>query len=434
MDLSENINEFKESHLSNLAHSSIEELTNIENVISQEFNSLSKEYLNSRATRINQLINSLDYFISKVSEDETDWLEVFRTQTETINNIKTNTEDLILSSKTGSVKNICDTLDEYEDTLKYLFQNIQSPLSLLGNYKVNFLSKGDATNKGRQLPFEGQFDNVIRPYGNDLKSILGESHYNHLLLESTTRANSTIIWKQYQSDLIAYKNKLINETYEQLNDLFKEHHNINKGELSNKSKEKYYRSVISQNDLKRSYDAANSDTAVSNNHDNYYDSNNSYFKKNKIELTNEKYRILSKLERFEKSQTTHSNNPNIIYRLNSCSGLSSNEIDNDINLLRNSILNKSIINEEEVDIIEPQTDTNEEDQEISEESLKQKYKQLLSMSSDADAVLQPKPKSLRSILADSSPPLSATTLPKLHIPELPPLELFPKLQNKSEEV
>ncbi|CUM53252.1 uncharacterized protein AC631_04263 [Debaryomyces fabryi] len=433
MALSENINEFKESHLSNLTHSSIEELTNFENDISQEFNSLSKEYLNSRVIRINHLINSLSYFISKVSEDETEWLEVFNTQTETINNIKTNTEDLILSSKTGSVKNICDTLDEYEDTLKYLFQNIQSPLSLLGNYKVNFLAKGDVANKGRQLPFEGQFDNVIRPYGNDLKSILGESHYNHLLLESTTRANSTVIWKQYKSDLVAYKNKLINETYEQLNDLYKEYHNVNEGEQKNKNKEQYYRSVISQADLKRSYDAANSDTAVSNNHDNYYDSNNSYFKKNKIELTNEKYRILSKLERFEKSQAAHSNTSNISYKLNSCSGLSSNEIANDINLLRNSIANKSIINdEEEVDFIEPQTDTNEEDQEITEESLKQKYKQLLSMSSDT--VSQPKPKSLRSILADSSPPITATTLPKLQIPDLPPLEAFSKLQNKSEEV
>ena len=165
--------------------------------------------------------------------------------------------------------------------------------------------------------------------------------------------------------------------------------------------------------------------------DNYYDSNNSYFKKNKIELTNEKYRILSQLERFERSQAAHANTSNISYKLNSCSGLSDNEIVNDIHLLRNSIANKSIINEEEPDIIEPQTDTNEEDQEITEESLKQNYKQLLSMSSDT--VSHPKPKSLRSILADSSPPLLATGLPKLNIPELPPLEAFPKLQNKSEE-
>ena len=432
MALSENLNEFKESHISNLAHSSIEELTNFEDDISKQFNSLSKEYLNSRVARINHLINSINYFISKLAEDETEWLEVFSTQTETINNIKTNTEDLILSSKTGSVNDICDTLDEYEDTLKYLFQNIRSPLSFLGNYKVNILSRGDVANKARQLPFEGQFDNVIRHYGNDLKSILGESHYNHLLLESNTRANSTIIWKQYQSDLVAYKNKLINETYEQLNDLYKEHHNVNKGELNNKNKEQYYRSVISPTDLKRSYDTANRDPAVSNNHDNYYDSNNSYFKKNKIELTNEKYRILSQLERFERSQAAHANTSNISYKLNSCSGLSDNEIVNDIHLLRNSIANKSIINEEEPDIIEPQTDTNEEDQEITEESLKQKYKQLLSMSSDT--VSHPKPKSLRSILADSSPPLLATGLPKLNIPELPPLEAFPKLQNKSEEV
>ncbi|CAG89888.2 DEHA2F25982p [Debaryomyces hansenii CBS767] len=432
MASSENLNEFKESHISNLAHSSIEELTNFEDDISKQFNSLSKEYLNSRVARINHLINSINYFISKLAEDETEWSEVFSTQTETINNIKTNTEDLILSSKTGSVNDICDTLDEYEDTLKYLFQNIRSPLSFLGNYKVNISSRGDVANKARQLPFEGQFDNVIRPYGNDLKSILGESHYNHLLLESNTRANSTIIWKQYQSDLVAYKNKLINETYEQLNDLYKEHHNVNKGELNNKNKEQYYRSVISPTDLKRSYDTANRDPAVSNNHDNYYDSNNSYFKKNKIELTNEKYRILSQLERFERSQAAHANTSNISYKLNSCSGLSDNEIVNDIHLLRNSIANKSIINEEEPDIIEPQTDTNEEDQEITEESLKQKYKQLLSMSSDT--VSHPKPKSLRSILADSSPPLLATGLPKLNIPELPPLEAFPKLQNKSEEV
>lgn len=432
MALSENLNEFKESHISNLAHSSIEELTNFEDDISKQFNSLSKEYLNSRVARINHLINSINYFISKFAEDETEWLEVFSTQTETINNIKTNTEDLILSCKTGSINDICDTLDEYEDTLNYLFQNIRSPLSFLGNYKVNILSRGDAANRARQLPFEGQFDNVIRPYGNDLKSILGESHYNHLLLESNTRANSTIIWKQYQSDLVAYKNKLINETYEQLNDLYKEYHNVNKGELNNKDKEQYYRSVISPADLKRSYDTVNRDSAVSNNHDNYYDSNNSYFKKNKIELTNEKYRILSQLERFERSQAAHANTSNIGYKLNSCSGLSDNEIVNDIHLLRNSIANKSIVIEEEPDLIEPQTDTNEEDQEITEESLKQKYKQLLSMS--PDTVSQPKPKSLRSILADSSPPLSATGPPKLNIPELPPLEAFPKLQDKSEEV
>lgn len=414
MALSENLNEFKESHISNLAHSSIEELTNFEDDISKEFSSLSKEYLNSRVARINHLINSINYFISKLTEDETEWQEVFSTQTETINNIKTNTEDLILSTKTGSANDICDTLDEYEDTLKYLFQNIRSPLSFLGNYKVNILSRGEA-NKARQLPFEGQFDNVIKPYTNDLKSILGESHYNHLLLESNTRANSTVIWKQYHSDLVAYKNKLINETYEQLNDLYKEYHNVNKGELNNKDKEQYYRSVVSSADLKRSYDTANRDTAVSNNHDNYYDSNNSYFKKNKIELTNEKYKILSQIKRFERSQAAHANTSNIGYKLNSCSGLSDNEIANDIHLLRNSIANKSSINEEEPDIIEPQTDTNEEDQEMTEESLKQKYKQLLSMSSDT--VSQPKPKSLQSILTESSPPLSATGLPKLNIPE-----------------
>lgn len=433
MELSNNLNEFKESQLSNLSRSSMEELSSLENDISKEFNSLSKEYLDSRVVRINHLIESINYFIHEFTEDENEWLAIYNKQTETINNIKTNTEDLILSRSMGSGKNICNTLDEYEKTLQALFGSISSPLQFLGNYKLGELVTANGR-KLRQLPFEKQFDNVISPYRTDLQSVLNESNYNSLLLESNTGANSRIIWKQYQSDLTGYKNKLIDETYQQLNELHKDYYNINHEKQRNKAREGYYRSVISVSDLKRSYDTLDKDkdSLMSDNHDNYYDTNNSYFKKNKIELTHEKRGILSRIERFERNQAAHETNPAITYKLNSCTGLSDLEIDNDISVLRNSIANKSIIMEDEPEIIEPQTDTNEEQAEISEELMKQKYKQLLSMSSDIES--QPKSNSLRSILADSSPPLSASNLPKLTIPELPPLEAFPKIQDKSAEV
>lgn len=340
---------FEDALLPTLAYKTPEELNKIESNLLNEFKSLSHDYITSRQSRISHMISSLVYYIKTFSENDKNWSKIYNFEIETIESIKTNTEDLILSDlKLSNAKDIIDTLDEYELELKELFNNIQSPLEfdeIFDNKFFNRIIKSDENlSHANTLPFPNQFHKIIKTFGKHLHGIKNENKYQINLIKANVKSNSKILWNQYYNDLISHKNNLINDTYDELNQLYKEYNDINENEKIISDNKFYNKSIISINNLK-SYENLNQD--------NYYNVDNRYYKKNKIELTNIKKNIESKLKKFNGIQRSYGDQ----IKLNACSGLNENEIDNDLLIMRSLGNTKSSKNHD-------QGNTNVESEEV----------------------------------------------------------------------
>lgn len=404
---------FDPQKLTDFLNLEADELATYEGDVSKEFSSLARQYVKSRLSRINHMINLLGIYIKKFNDFDKTWLKIYGLEVKTLHQIRTSTEDLILSNRFMSPSTIINKLNEDENELLEILVNIQYPLELVNDFDVN-------DGSGFELPFKEHLDKVIRPYIHDLKSIEKERLYQSDLIELAVATNMEVIWNQYSRGLVDYKEQLIEETCKQLQSLNNEYHHISHNFLNQEDWKNYYCSVVRHSQIEGSR-ALSEDQNFGYNHDKFYDTDNIYYKNNRIELTNHRRRILSQLQLFKKSQELHGskNNTHEKHILNSCVGLSENDINSDLVLLRSGIENKHNMDESvHCETEELQSPVKHH---VSEEMLHSKYRKLLGLPSDQT-------KSIHSSGTDiDQGPLDIT---HFRLPSIPPLEAFPPLKNK----
>ncbi|KAI5951958.1 hypothetical protein KGF54_005033 [Candida jiufengensis] len=353
----------------------LKQLNEYEDKIKEEFKKLSKTYLKNRISRIDNIIESLVSSIKIAQENDKSWLKIYNFEIETINNILTNTEDLIMV-KNGTIPQKPDLLklDEYEEELKEIFSNLQSPFDFDDTFKYD--NKEISTNLNNhhenlnKLPFPFLFNDCFKPYRDELKSINSSKDYESKLIKNNFKHNSEIIWKQYYSNLLNYKTKLVKETDHRLTELYKDYQlfSQNKNEISLDNY--YYRSLISPEYLystidneKNSLTSSTTEEITNFNHDtNYFDLDTRLNPKNKIQLSMIRQNILknSKLENIQKSikRTYHDafedeeiNQP-------------VDDLDKDLNLIRSNIALKKSRHIEEIVTEEEDEDDNDMEGEL----------------------------------------------------------------------
>ncbi|RLV92684.1 hypothetical protein JA1_002997 [Spathaspora sp. JA1] len=347
---------------------SIDELTKLEQDISSEFKTLAQQYLTSRLSRINTMIDKITNSIKLTSTNDKNWLKIFNFEFETINNIKTNCEDLILNENS---KDILNSVDEYEKELQEIFNNLQSPLDF-----DDIITNDEGLDK---LPFPYLFNQVFTPHKKHLQAVVEEKDYQTRLIMNLAQGNSVVIWKQYYRNMIQRKQQLVQETLDELTSLYREYHNLDVNKVINNQNKYYYKSVITTQELNKT-----------KNHDSgYVDIRNTrLIPRNKIELTATRKRI-RKSKRVYKLDETQ--------RVLPCQGLNDGEIEQDLWLLKQGKVNQVQQQEEQIQEEQSDEDEDEENYSTEQQELRIKYKQLL----------------------------STQELP-LVMPQLPPLEKFPK--------
>lgn len=336
-------------HPAHLEEMSAEELQNYQNEISSEFKHLSRQYIESRLVRINAMIEKLQYLIKLATANEKSWSKIYNFEVETINNIMTNTEDLIMVEN-GSIPSKPDLLKsllEYEEELREIFKNLQLPFdyddtfkydndelirkfsgnngnegeikqkekgsvleleteskkmltneNLANNMKSIKQSKDDSdiSNTSQELskfPFPLLFNQIFQPHRDNLKSIGKFKDYQSQLIQNNSENNSTIAWKQYYHKVMNKRNELRTKVNHELVQLYKEKNNLNQEAIQQSMDQEYYKSLISISDISGSKNDAINSTTTSNlallmkyNHDSHYMSlDNRLLPKNKIELS-----------------------------------------------------------------------------------------------------------------------------------------------------
>ncbi|KAG7662329.1 uncharacterized protein J8A68_004100 [[Candida] subhashii] len=382
--------QFQPYQLQTIANLPIDELTSLESNISQEFKQLSQEYLRSRLNRINAMIEKLIISIRLAGNNDKNWFKIFNFEIETINNIKTNFEDLILESL-GVVNNnridILKSLDEYETELKEIFKSLQSPLDFDDMLNNNKEKKTTQSSLDKLLPFPYLFNQVFQPHKDLLNMIINEKNYQAELIKNNSKGNSVIIWKQYYHDMLRKKQELIQSTNDELYELYQEFHHMNiQRKYINHANKIYFRSVVNpmeviesteqlrneeeENDAdeqeqqqqqpkqeeQQSITKVNSlntkdlSKLIKYNHDSDYVNLDTRFlpHKNRIELTTIRKSIIDKTSRICKVphmrkmliHKTYPKEENLILSKRPCEGLDSyqdDDIDQDIWLIRSRI-------------------------------------------------------------------------------------------------
>ncbi|KAI5960594.1 uncharacterized protein KGF55_004487 [Candida pseudojiufengensis] len=318
----------------------IKQLNEIEDKIKNEFKNLSKKYIKNRISRINSIIDKLKNSIKITQDNDKSWLKIYNFEIETINNILTNTEDLIMI-KNGTLKNKPDllNLEEYEEELKEIFQNLQSPFDFDNTFKydnneiyqkLNNNNNNENENENlSKIPFPFAFNECFKPYRDELRSINFSKDYESQLIKNSYKSNSVIIWKQYYTNLINSKTDLMNQTNHKLTELYKDHHLLNSTKNQVAYNDYYYRTL-------------NSIDCFKNDKDSKYSSSNknksNQTPKNKIELSMIRQDILKNntLIDIQKSikRTYHD-----AFNTEEISP-ENDELDNDLNLIRSSIAQK----------------------------------------------------------------------------------------------
>ncbi|CUM64001.1 uncharacterized protein PRCAT00001589001 [Priceomyces carsonii] len=428
-DSNDNFHRFDSSYLLKLPLLPTNELNKIEQDLADEFKSASKEYVISRLSRINHVLDELNYHIRVFTENDLNWSRIYNFEIETISNMKTNTEDYILLD-TGLIRSkreVITDLVDYEEEFREIIKNLQSPLE----FDRHFI-KGNANENN--IPFAAQFDKILDPFKKDLEISLNEMHYQNNLVSLDSKRNAMIIWKQYYQNLLNGKRELIDRTYLELNELYKEYYEINANEMNCLAWKRYYRSLVSPTDLKRVYEEQNQhplDGKTS--HDSYYYIDNIYYPKNKVELTDAKYRDLESLKTFEVEQKRNYQNNDQCLRLDSCSGLNNDEIESDLKLLRSDDLSETVPTEaspldpmelspaEPIDKYGSEYDKKNSEHDV---TFRRKYRRLLEVSSRSGYSSIPSFNSSSTVTYPNNPATSGRQLKPFVLPEIPPIERF----------
>ncbi|CAI5756720.1 unnamed protein product [Candida verbasci] len=421
----DSIENIQPSIVNNVINLSVDELNQLESKIESNFKSISSTYLNDRLIRLNCLIEKLSNSIKIANANDKSWSKIFNFEIESINNIMTNTEDLILDfNKPDLVK----TLNEYQDELQDVFSNLQSPFDFDDTFKYNQHLESPHLSK---LPFPSLFNQFFENHRKRIKTINNEKDYQERLIKLNSKNQSVIIWKQYYNKIIAQKHELLTSLNEELSQLYKDYNHLNEYENLRLNNQYYYRSLIPPHRVNKSInlDIHNLSTRnISQLMNTYHDSNYTNLdtrlvSRNKIELSQISQNI-KKSGKFvnyikhgiKRSIEEEAINPSKKFRINKDEG-DQDALDHDIQQLRKSIDNKDF-KYESSDLIESEIDSDydSDDWEYIEEII------------DEEDELSPEEKAIRkkykSIINDKN---QETTRDNSIQFKLPPLEMFPEL-------
>lgn len=361
-----------------------EQLKQLEASLQNEFKTLGKLYLKSRLSRIDHLLDSVNDYVRLMQDYDKNWNKIHKFESDSIDRVRTNQERICLEGETAKT----NTFDypAYEQEIKDIVKNIQSPLLV-----DKLLDNDEEINSG--LPFKSKFDKYIQGFSRDLKGIQKENQCETQRINHKIDADKVLIWKNYQKELINYKYYLLDKDLNQLNQLMKSYYDINSNHTQSQW-DHYHNSTMSIDKLKSMPP-----------HDNYYQIRKPI--KNKVELTNIKLDRIKRMQQFETSQNLYSI-PNKKIKLLECSGLTEDEIENDLLMVRKAVANKEeVLAEPEVEIeqeqeqeldpeleLEPELDPEQEEKEHEHENISanqspssqiNKYNELLALSTADDS-------------------------------------------------
>lgn len=441
------MNEVQSEFLKEISQMSVDELNELEQQLSTEFKSIGKEYLDNRLSRINVILEKLNNLIKLATANDKSWLKIYNFEVETINSIMTNTEDLIMVNN-GTLKNKPDLLksiDEYQEELKEIFKNLQSPFDFDNTFKYEneyLLNHKNINNNLSKLPFPYLFNDFFKRHRDGLNAISKEKDYQTKLIKDNLYGNRIILWKQYYNSINQQKQKLINETQNELNQLYKDYYRLNEYKNADTSSRVYYRSLYNpffvQSRTNNNIDTINTkdlETVLNSNHDsNYIELDTRHKPKNKIELSDIRERI--KQKDWEVSNIAHNIKRTFDeidgQSTDHCLGLNDFEADEDLLLIRQKVEeNASSTNKKRkvTEVISDESELySEEEGEVGNETNK-----VEDSSEDADVEGSEEPqeftneeknkrKEYKQVLFNNAPQASK-------LQELPPLESFPALYN-----
>lgn len=316
---------FEPEMIAKLPGMTSEQLLQIEELLSHEFNSLAKEYLHARESRVESMLDSIDRQIQVCQARDSDWSQHYASEMEIIDGLLYSTENHILGTQSGAPGPA--NLDEFDKAVADLVAGMVLPIAMDDVF----------TTRKNDLPFSTQFRVFVDLYQRHLDALLNYKDYQSKLVDNNTEKNRAILWKQYRIEAMEFRQKLIDQTYLDLRNLYEEYHGINEYKIANIDADKYYRAGASVDLLRHE----NEDTQYRlrpDNVDSYYDVDNRYVKNNRIQVTAAKEAVLERAGEFERNQEKYSipQIDNVTVRLSGCEGLTSQEADADLLLLRKS--------------------------------------------------------------------------------------------------
>ncbi|CAK9435546.1 uncharacterized protein LODBEIA_P02730 [Lodderomyces beijingensis] len=353
----------------------LEQLNNYQDEIAAEFKKLSRQYVESRLSRITSMIDKLGESIELAQGNNKSWLKIYNFEVEIINNMITNTEDLIMVSNgtMPSKPDLVKNLDEYEEELKEIFRSMRSPFDFDATFKYETKELQDddnqqkadcgaasatsatsatSANKLSNLPFPYLFNDIFQPHRTNLKCITKSKDYQTELIKRTCCSNATITWKQYHSKVAAKKQKLILKTNHQLNELYKEYNQLNQSHLQETMDRYYYNSLLTPERIASlandGVKGNNGDVAamLRRNHDSTYVTKGSrLLPKNEHELSSIRQELHANGKRAEQVRAgiKRSYNeafipPDLVNYANDGDG---DELDGDLNAIKRAVLEKT---------------------------------------------------------------------------------------------
>lgn len=283
-----------------------EQLHKIELELAQEFSQVTSSLLSSRLIRIDYMIDLLNTDIQRISNLDSNWNKLYQFEIDTIKSIKNNCENILLVNE-GQISfnsDIITTFNEYETELNEVINCLKSPEL----FNIN--------------TFPLLFNSLLKKYKISLSSIINEKNYQINLINKLNSSNSLILWNQYLNNINSKKRQLIDLTIKELYNLNLQHNNNNK---TSSYINHYYKSKLSPSDIipNNSINTLNSidlSTIINNNND------NNALVKNIVELNDTRKNILINYKKFTSSQSLS----NKRVKLNSCVGLSENQIVDDL--------------------------------------------------------------------------------------------------------
>ncbi|MCP8716578.1 MAG: hypothetical protein M5E90_04075 [Asgard group archaeon] len=428
--------------LKEISQMSVDELNELEEQLSTEFKTVGKEYLDNRLSRINVILEKLNNLIKLATANDKSWLKIYNFEVETINNIMTNTEDLIMVNN-GKLKNKPDLLksiDEYQEELKEIFKNLQSPFDFDNTFKYDneyLMNHKNINNNLSKLPFPYLFNDYFKRHRDGLNAISKEKDYQTKLIKDNLYGNRIILWKQYYNSVNQRKQKLINDTQNELNQLYKDYYRLNEYKNAETSNRAYYRSLTNPfavdantDDKIDTINNKDLDTVLNSNQDSNYIELDTRFKpKSKIELSDIRQRIKQKdwevsniAQRIKRSYDYEESNE-------ICTSLNDFEADEDLLLLRQTLNSDGTLSSKRRKIAEDTSDDSElysdAEGEVNNEENRSgdsSEDEDLEESQDLTPEEKLKRKEYKQILFNNAPESSK-------LQKLPPLESFPALYN-----
>lgn len=294
---------------------SIEQLTQVEELLAREFSELSRAYVDARQPRLNTMISELDRQIEQLQEKDDAWSAVYKREVEAITRLTYAVENALIENEEPP------NIDDYELEFRQRMDFAVLP-------KVEFL-----VTLNTSLPFSAQMQQLARPYEEQLEEIGNGQKYQDQLLDANLERNKQIIWERYRQKIGDAKMALVEKLERELHELEESRRGIRiERELVDLS-EKYSRAVLSVEDFVLGPDdlvltgPKNIDTARG--------FKNRHMKNHRIEITAAKERFLSSLHKFEAQQAAHSI-PQIdgIVRLAGCIGLTELEMLDDLTAMK----------------------------------------------------------------------------------------------------